>query len=146
MLRLRWIALLLAVVVATGVPLAAYAQDITGIIKVGVIGYIVKQFGPQINDFINNLLLNKKVANREATKVVPILSIGVGQASYIGATQVSGPKNYLGRVEAVAQLEGNFGQAFRVKALVPIDSINPLKDGLRRVYGVGVTAIIDIKI
>jgi|DewCreStandDraft_2_1066082.scaffolds.fasta_scaffold01424_7 hypothetical protein len=144
--RLRWIALLLAVVVATGVPLTAFAQDITGLIKLFGIAYVVKQLGPQINDFINNLLLNRRVENRQETKVVPILTIGFGQPGYIGAAQVSGPKGLLDKVQAVAQIEANFSQVFRIKALIPIDSMNPIADGLRRVYGVGVTAIIDIQI
>lgn len=144
--RLRWIALLLAVVVATGVPLTAFAQDITGLIKLFGIAYVVRQLGPQINDFINTLLLNRKVENRQETKVVPILTVGLGQHGYIGAAQVSGPKSLLDKVQAVAQIEANFSQVFRVKALIPIDSINPIAEGLRRVYGVGVTAIIDIQI
>jgi hypothetical protein len=45
---------------------------------------------------------------------------------------------------AVAQLEGDF-QKIRARALIPIDSENPIKQ-FRRVQGVGVTAIIDVKL
>jgi hypothetical protein len=33
-----------------------------------------------------------------------------------------------------------------VKDSLPIDSVNPIADGIRRVSGVGVTAVIDIRI
>ena len=46
--------------------------------------------------------------------------------------------------QAVAQLEVDF-KGVRVKVLIPIDSLNPV-ERFRRVQGVGVTAIIDVKI
>ncbi len=146
MLKTRSIALLMAVLLALSVPFYAAAQDITSLIKIFGIGYVVTQFAGPLNDFINNLLVNKGVSVREKTKVVPILSLGLGQASYIGAAQVSGPTNAVAKVKAVGQLEADFSQVFRVKALVPLDSLNPIADGIRRVPGVGVTAIIDIRI
>jgi hypothetical protein len=127
-------------------PLNARAQDITALIKIFGIGYVVKQYATPLNDFVNSVLANKGVKVLEQTKVVPVLSIGVGQASYIGAAQVSGTKAALTKVEAVAQLEADFNTVFRVKALVPIDSSNPIADGIHRVSGVGVTAVIDIRI
>ena len=126
--------------------LAVSAQDIIGLIKVFGVGYVVNQYAGPLNNFVNTLLDNKGVKVREQTKVVPVLSVGVGQASYIGAAQVSGPKDRLQKVKAVAQLEADFNTVFRVKALVPIDSVNPIADGIRRVPGIGVTAVIDVKI
>jgi AICAR transformylase/IMP cyclohydrolase PurH len=123
-----------------------WAQDITGLIKIFGIGYVVKEFAEPLNNFVNSLLANKGVKVVEQTKVVPVLSLGVGQASYIGAAQVSGSKSALAKVQAVGQLEADFNTVFRIKALVPIDSVNPITDGIRRVPGVGVTAIIDIRI
>jgi hypothetical protein len=120
-------------------------------IKVFGIGYVVKTFGPQINDFINTLMLNNKAENKQKTKVVPILSVGVGivssnPGSYIGAAQVQGPVAAVNKVQAVAQIEGVFLDAVRVKGLVPVDSLNPIPGNLHRVYGVGVTALIDFRI
>ena len=78
-----------------------------------------------------------------ATKVVPIISFGSG--GHIGAAQVMGSSEQVARVEAVLQVEGDFnGRTFRVKALIPSDSKNPLK--FSRVQGVGVSAVIDVKI
>ena len=146
MRKWRLITVTLALILALAVPFSAAAQDIGGLIKIFGVGYVVKQFAGPLNDFVNNLLNNKGVKVREQTKVVPILTIGVGQPGYIGAAQVSGPKAAVEKVKAVGQLEANFNQAFRVKALVPLDSDNPIKDGIRRVPGVGITAIIDLRI
>ena len=75
--------------------------------------------------------------------MVPIVSIGTG--TRIGAAQVGGvTKAAVDRTKAVGQLEGEFSRV-RAKALIPIDSENPLKQ-FKRVQGVGVTAIIDVKL
>ena len=76
------------------------------------------------------------------TKVVPIISIGT--KGYIGAAQVTGPASSIEQVKAVAQVEGSFNGMVRVKGLVPVDSTNPV--GASRVQGVGVSALIDLKI
>jgi hypothetical protein len=66
--------------------------------------------------------------------------------SYIGAAQVQGPQAALDRVQAVAQIGGDLFSALRVKGLVPVDGLNPIPGHLHRVYGVGVTAIIDFRL
>jgi hypothetical protein len=144
--RGRRVLAVLATTLVLLLPLSVRAQDLTTLIKIFGIGYVVKQYATPLNDFVNSVLANKGVKVLEQTKVVPVLSIGVGQASYIGAAQVSGTKVALAKVEAVAQLEADFNTVFRIKALVPIDSTNPIADGIRRVSGVGVTAVIDIRI
>ena len=110
-----------------------------------------------MNDFINTITFNKGVAYDGYTKVVPIVSIGDG--ARIGAAQVgANTQSAIDRTQAVAQLEGEFSSV-RATALIPIDSLNPLKqfrrvkgDSLnplkqfRRVKGVGVTAIINVKL
>lgn len=146
MLKVRLMAVTIAVLLLFAVPSQTTAQDITSLIKIFGVGYVVKQFAGPLNDFVNNLLNNRGVAVRQQTKVVPILTIGIGQPGFIGAAQVSGPKNAVEKVQAVGQLEADFSQAFRIKALVPLDSLNPIKDGIRRVPGVGITAIIDLRI
>jgi len=124
--------------------------NIGSLVKLFGIGYVVKQYGPQINSAINTLMLNNKAQNKELTKVVPILSIGLGVGTpggaYIGAAQVQGPKAALDKVQAVAQIEGSFMSAVRLKGLVPVDSLNPLPGNLHRVYGVGVTALVDFQL
>ncbi|MDD4159757.1 MAG: hypothetical protein PHO18_02300 [Synergistaceae bacterium] len=129
----------------TAAPLA-YA-GIGDILKEGALifggGALVKAIGPQLNDFINTITFNKGVRFDGYTKVVPIVSIGNG--TRIGAAQVGGvTKTAVDRVKAVGQIEGEFN-SIRAQALIPIDSENPLKQ-FKRVQGVGVTAIIDVKL
>jgi hypothetical protein len=137
--------------IMAGAAGTAVAQvNIGSLIKLFGIGYVVKQYGPQINSAINTLMLNNKAQNRDLTKVVPILSVGLGVGTpggaYIGAAQVQGPKAALDKVQAVAQIEGSFMSAVRLKGLVPVDSLNPLPGNLHRVYGVGVTALVDFQL
>lgn len=144
------VALALAVTLLVGgIAAQVHGQDIFGIIKTLGIGYAVRTFAPQINNFVNDILQNRGVAVREQTKVVPILSIAIGVSSpgnaYVGAAQVSGPKAAVQRVEAVAVIEADFQSAFRIKALVPVDNLKPW-EAFRRVNGVGVSAVIDIRI
>ncbi|MBC7327521.1 hypothetical protein H5T87_05340 [bacterium] len=125
----------------------SYALDLGGFVKKAIVGgaiaLLVDRFSGQLNDFINKLMANEKLAPQEATKVVPIIS--VGKALYVGAAQVVGPKDKVAQVQAVAQLEGDFhGEIFRVKALVPVTERGKITN-LQRVQGVGISAVIDVK-
>jgi len=71
---------------------ALAAPQIKQVIKVVGVGAAVKQFGPDINRELNKLVKHKDTATM-TTKVVPILSVGVGKSSAIGAAQVMGPKS-----------------------------------------------------
>jgi hypothetical protein len=148
MRRTRLVAVVLAAALAVGGGVA-HAQDILQIIKVFGVGYAVRTFGPQINDFINSLLLSRDVATQQTTKVVPILSISIGLdapgRATIGAAQVAGPRAAVQRVQAVAALDANYQGVFQIRALIPVDSLEPWRS-LRRVVGVGVSAIIDLRI
>lgn len=78
-----------------------------------------------------------------AQKVVPILSVGSGLR--VGAALVAGSSIQVGKVNAVAQVEGQFGDRVRVRALVPIDTENII-GSLRRVPGTAVIAVADIRL
>ena len=140
------IVLLIVTVLAFGAVPAAQAINLGDILKVGGIGILVDRFAPQLNSFINALMMQHKAAPEFATKVVPILTVGVlGNSGYIGAAQVMGPQNLVDKVQAVVQVESSFnGNMFRVKGLIPIDSKIPVN--FTRVSGVGVSAIIDVRI
>ncbi|WP_281678910.1 hypothetical protein [Synergistes jonesii] len=132
---------------ALSVASAAMALDLGDILKKGAIGiaggWLVTAISPQMNDFINTITFNKGVAYDGYTKVVPIVSIGDG--ARIGAAQVGATtQSAIDRTKAVAQLEGEFS-SLRATALIPIDSTNPIQR-FRRVKGVGVTAIINVKL
>ena len=140
----KWVGAGLAVTLALGSWGAARAVDVGDAVKVFGIGWAVRQFGGQINSFLNTTLAQRNARIAESTKVVPILSLGNG--SHIGAAQVMGPQSALRRVQAVGQGELNVsGAPVRLKGLFPIDTLNPLK-GVNRVQGVGVSAIIDFRI
>lgn len=126
------------------VPQAHAAVDIGSALKLFGISYVVDLFSKELDSFINTVTMNKGLGKGEATKVVPIVSAGTG--GYVGAAQVTGPSSQVAKVQAVGQLEGDFfSNSVRAKALVPLDSKNPLQ-GLHRVDQVGVSAIIDITI
>ena len=97
--KLVLIALVVAVLAFGAVP-AAQAINLGDILKVGGIGILVDRFAPQLNSFINTLMMQHKAAPEFATKVVPILTVGVlGNSGYIGAAQVMGPQNLVDRVK-----------------------------------------------
>jgi hypothetical protein len=101
----------------------------------------VKEFGPQIDTFINSVARTRGVSAEGQTKVVPYLS--VGEKAYLGAMQVAGPAEQVSRVKAVWQYEDMFDAGrTRLRVLVPSDSLSPFD--ISRVKGVGCTAIIDM--
>lgn len=116
--------------------------DLGGIVKVAGVGFLVDKYGEQINSFLNSVLKQNNLSTTYTTKVVPIVS--VGNKGYIGAAQVTGPASEVERVQAVAQIEASFNSVARIKGLVPIDSKNPTNAS--RIQGVGVSAIIDLRI
>ena len=123
----------------------ASADSFVNKVLTGAAGiYGVKLIAGPLNTFINNILITNKVANQGKTKVVPILT--VGGATYVGAAQVSGPAADVDKVQAVGSFafEWNNG-VWKGSILIPIDNLNPLK-GYKRVYGVGVDAVINAKL
>lgn len=126
----------------TAVPVTQ-AFGLGDLLKVGGMSVLISKFATPINNFINQLTFKHGAGSDYATKVVPILSFGNG--GYIGAAQVIGTQDLVDQTQSVIQMEGDFaGSQFRIKALVPINSMNPTK--FSRVNGVGVSAIIDIRI
>ena len=113
-----------------------------GVLKVGGVNFVIDKYADSINGFLNNLLKQNNLSTTYSTKVVPIVSLGGG--AHIGAAQVTGPSSEVERVEAVAQIEASFNSVARVKGLVPTDSKNP--STANRIQGVGISAIIDLKI
>jgi hypothetical protein len=122
--------------------LAQFGGAIGAAIKIFGIGYAVKAFGPQINSFLNTVLMEHNVGGLPYTKVVPIIRVGSG--TYVGAAQVAGPTDATPRVQAVGEGQLNFGQA-QLRYLVPVSSLS-LKQLPSAVPGVGVSAIIDFHV
>ncbi|MGV3617997.1 MAG: hypothetical protein ACO1SV_21945 [Fimbriimonas sp.] len=121
------------------------ATQIRQIIKVVGVGAAVKQFGPEINRGINKLTSHKDTYDM-TTKVVPIISGGISSRQAVGAAQVMGPRDKVEQVQAVAQLDQDLlGREVKIRAMVPISSKEIVKD-IRRVEGVGVSGIVDLKL
>ncbi|MCE9560113.1 MAG: hypothetical protein K8R88_14340 [Armatimonadetes bacterium] len=129
-----------------GVMLTSVAMpQIKQIIKVVGVGAAVKQFNKDINRAINKLANRSDTAER-MTKVVPILTVGIGKSNAIGAAQVTGPKKLVDTVEAVAAPETElFGKEIRIRAMIPVSS-GDLGKGIKAVDGVGVSGIVDLKL
>ena len=118
------------------------APQVREVLKVLGVGAVVQKFGPQINSAINRLANHKDTANAY-TKVVPIISVGSRKA--IGAAQVQGSRARVQTVKSVAQLDQNIlGGEVKIRALIPIAS-NDLAN-IRKVEGVGVSGIVDLKL
>lgn len=121
------------------------ATQIKQVIKIIGVGAAVKQFGPEINRGINKLANHKDTSTR-TTKVVPIISAGINSRQAIGAAQVMGPKSLVDKVQAVAQLEQDlFGREVKIRAMIPVESQDVVKN-IRKVDGVGVSGIVDLKL
>ncbi len=134
--------------VGAGLLVAAVALaqfDIGSVIKVVGVGAAVSKFGPQINTAINKLDGHKD-AYTATTKVVPILSVALGGRNAIGAAQVMGPANRVKQVTAVAQLDQDIlGRQVKIRAMVPVSSKNVVSN-IKRVDGVGISGIVDLKL
>lgn len=112
----------------------------------GVLIYtLVKEFSDELNKFIQNLFLQKHAEVREATKVVPLISVGRGV--HVGAAQVAGPEEALKKVRAVAQVEAKYQRRWRMHLYLPISTERPKGEVDKWVVKeVGVSALIDVEI
>lgn len=133
---------LFAAAALTAVSAIGFGQ-VREVIKILGVGAVVQRFGPDINKAMNRLQDHDNT-DRSWTKVVPIISVGSRKA--IGAAQVMGPRNQVEKVKALAQLDQDlFGREVKIRAMVPVESENDLSH-LRRVEGVGVSGIVDLKV
>jgi len=132
--------------VIIGQVLPARAQ-LGDILIGGGIAVLVDKFSGQLDRYVNTATGNKPDGLRETTRVVPIISAGKGV--YVGAAQITGPKNKVDAVKALAQGEFStkIGNELRVRALIPVNTVKPGDiSSLSRIKGVGVSAIIDYRL
>ena len=104
---------------------------------------VLDNFAGQINDYVNEKAPLKIEAGYE-TKIVPVVT--VGSKGYIGAAQISGPKEQVAKCRAALIVEGKLASgAVRVQYLIPIDTDRPAAlENIHRVQGVGVSARLDL--
>ena len=111
------------------------------VIKGGSVGYVVDATAGPLNDAINKVTAKYGVSTTDATKVVPIISVGDG--SRAGAAQVSGPLEKVNQVKAALIIEQTI-LGIRAKILIPVDRVD--YKNVNRIQGVGVSASLDVKI
>ena len=138
----KWIvgALIAGFVLGNGVA-PAQAGFLDKVIKGGAIGYVVDATAGPLNDGINTVTAKYGVSTTDATKVVPIISVGDG--SRAGAAQVSGPQSKVDQVKAALIIEQTI-IGIRAKILIPVDRVD--YKNVNRVQGVGVSASLDVNI
>ena len=146
MMKKKLRAAAIAATMLAAAPFAvARADNLLNSVLKGAVGVLAVQAiaGP-LDKFINSVMLANNVGNRDKTKVVPIVT--VGSATYLGAAQVTGPSSVIDQVKAVGEFAAQWNNGvWQVRALVPIDNINVLH-GFKRVYGVGIDAVINAKL
>ena len=138
----KWIigALIAGFVLGNGMA-PAQAGILDKVIKGGVIGYAVDATADPLNDGINAVTAKYDVSSTDATKVVPIISVGDG--SRAGAAQVSGPQEKVDQVKAALIIEQTI-LGIRAKILIPVDRVD--YKNVNRIQGVGVAASLDVKL
>ncbi len=135
-----------AIVAFCGICATALAADaFRDLVKIVGVGAAVTSFAPQLNGAINKLSGHTD-SNSVMTKVVPIISGGLNSRKAIGAAQVMGPRSQVEKVKAVAQLDQDlFGKEVKIRAMIPIET-KDIVSNIRRVEGVGVSGIVDLKL
>lgn len=145
MLRNKVLLVAAGALALTAIGATQFKGTIGMLIKTVGIGAAVKQFGPEINRSINKLAGHTDTTTR-ATKVVPILSASINGRKGIGAAQVMGPKSLVDKVQAVAQLDQDIlGGEVKIRVMIPVESQDVVKN-IRKVDGVGVSGIVDLKL
>ena len=114
-------------------------DSLVSLIKIFGIAWVVDRFADDINNGINSLLRQHEAEIEGATKVVPILRIGEGGGTAVGAAQVMGPAVQVDKVQAVGELELDVGN-LRGRALLPVSTRKDLTSTIRGIGGVGVSA------
>ncbi|MFP4250785.1 MAG: hypothetical protein ACLFU7_14080 [Armatimonadota bacterium] len=118
---------------------AQFGGTIGDLVKIFGIGWVVDRFAGEINSTINNVLAQREAEIAGATKVVPILRVGEGGGTAVGAAQVQGPRARVRNCEAVAEIELEMG-SLRGRALLPVSTRSELTSSIRGISGVGVSA------
>ena len=130
-------------------PQPAESIDLGGtlgnLIKIFGISWVVNRYAEDIDGAINSLLRQHDAEVAGMTKVVPIMRVGSGGGTAVGAAQVMGPAVQLNKVHAVAELELNL-LIFRGRALIPVSTKKVSAGSINGVGGVGVSANIKFPI
>lgn len=146
MRRFHFGVLIVGLMLVATVP--TYAYHGATCLKAKTLAACTLELATFINQHVDTTLRSIKAPTQETTKVVPILDLRVGGLkpawATIGAAQVTGPAEAVRRVRAVTAFQTNPEEGWSIRYLVPTDNREPWKQ-LRRVVGVGVSAIVMVK-
>ena len=124
---------------------AQFGGAIGDLVKIFGIGWVVSHFADDIDHAINSLLQQRDAEIAGATKVVPILRVGEGGGTAVGAAQVQGPQQKVRQCSAVAEIELDVGD-LRGRALLPVSTKSNITSSIKGISGVGVSANIKFPI
>lgn len=88
---------------------------------------------------VNAALSAAGVPNREATRVVPIVTSGGASAGY---AQIVGARARVAQTRAVVKMSTTAANGWRFDALVPVSVVGRSSGAMHRVYGVAVDALV----
>ena len=134
--------LLVGIAIGSTGSQVASAFDLGTVLKGGAISAAVTIAAEPLNKAINAVTAKYGVSSTDATKVVPIITVGDG--SRAGAAQVSGPTEKVAECKAALLIEQTVLGVVKAKVLIPINSEGITN--IQRVQGVGVAASIDASI
>lgn len=92
-----------------------------------------------VDQAVNAMLTAAGVANREASRVVPIVSAGGATTGY---AQVVGPQARVASTRAVVMISSTSPNGWRIDTLVPVRVVSRTGGAMHREYGVAVDALV----
>lgn len=118
-------------VVVLAVALAAFAA--------GFAAAQQREILAPLDQAVNAMLSAAGTPNREATRVVPIVS-GTATAGY---AQIAGPKARVAATRAVMKISTTSASGWTIDALIPVTVVSRNGGAIHRQYGVSVDAIVN---
>jgi len=88
---------------------------------------------------VNAMLTAAGVPNRDATRVVPVVTSGGASAGY---AQIIGPQAKVAATRAVVRISATTANGWTFETLVPVRSVNRSSGAMSREYGVAVDALV----
>lgn len=93
-----------------------------------------------LNAAVNAMLSAAGVPNRDAARVVPLVSTGGATRGY---AQIVGPQALLAATRAVVRVSTTAPNGWTIDALVPVSVVGRTSGEMHRVYGVAVDALVN---
>ena len=92
-----------------------------------------------LDQAVNAVLSAAGVPNRDATRVVPIVTSGGAAAGY---AQIVGPQAKVAATRAVVKISTTAANGWTFDTLVPVSTVSRSSGAMRREYGVAVDALV----